>query len=129
MTICAPLNTGCSFHTKSSTIVSFRVLEWSSPTDLLRDFSGSRNLRVARGQKECLSQGLLSDTERDASIHSASSSLTRRNAASNKAPVVCVSISSFTGSKRESTSPAHRLVTFRSSNTNRIVSVDLMPYH
>jgi hypothetical protein len=28
------------------------------PNDLPRDFSGSRNVHVARGQKECLSQGL-----------------------------------------------------------------------
>jgi len=27
--------------------------------------SGSRNLRVARGQKECLSQGPLSDTQKE----------------------------------------------------------------
>jgi hypothetical protein len=27
-------------------------------TTLLGDFSGSRNVRVARGQKECLNQGL-----------------------------------------------------------------------
>jgi hypothetical protein len=33
------------------------VLDWSSPNDPLRDFSGSRNVPVARGQKECFSQG------------------------------------------------------------------------
>jgi hypothetical protein len=43
-----------------------------SPNDLLRDFSGSRNVRVARGQKECLGQRPLSDTERNASTYSAS---------------------------------------------------------
>jgi len=42
-----------------------------SPTDLLRDFSGSRNVRVARGQKECLSQRPLGDTERNAQANSA----------------------------------------------------------
>jgi hypothetical protein len=34
-------------------------------TTLFRDFSGSRNLRVARGQKECLSQGPLSDNRKE----------------------------------------------------------------
>jgi hypothetical protein len=54
----------------------FIVFSWSfarsSPDDLLRDFSGSRNLHVARGQREYLVQRPLSDIRMDASIYSAS---------------------------------------------------------
>jgi hypothetical protein len=47
-------------------------LEWSSLDDLFQDFSGSRNVRVARGPKECLTQRPLSDTQRSGQEYSAS---------------------------------------------------------
>jgi hypothetical protein len=41
-------------------------------TTLLRNFSGSRDLRVARGQRECLSQRPLSDSQTNDQVCSAS---------------------------------------------------------
>src|SRR5260370_34442628 len=41
-------------------------------TTLLRNFSGSRDLRVARRQRECLSQRPLSDTQTNEQVCSAS---------------------------------------------------------
>src|ERR1700739_1666782 len=91
MAVCAPLgSTDSSFQTNSSGVTTFMascaikagtaklisparvrskrtfiIFSWfRSPDDLLRDFSDSRNVHVARGQKECLGQGPLSDSER-----------------------------------------------------------------
>jgi hypothetical protein len=58
--------------TKGIFIISSRILDLSSLNDLLRDFSGSKDLRVARGQSECLTQGPLSDTRKERPGFSAS---------------------------------------------------------